>query len=232
MTATPCKQTLQKATNFLPSSEWRISIFFHLILVVVVTLAYKSKPVIHQTTTKVRVVNQSPAQNIRVTPSDLKPITPRTKKIAPQKIPSRAVFGVSRSAITSDLATRGIETKAGNTLAKDPDQLELRPEDEGAMPTPTDEFLVDKMPRQLNQISVAYPPSAKQKKIQGTVVLQVLIDEQGKVRNVTLISGPDEELNQTALAAVQRLTFEPATASGAPVAVSITIRHQFILENE
>ena len=121
----------------------------------------------------------------------------------------RPVFGLSRQSITSP---NGIEVKAGNTVAKTPDDLKLRPEDEGAVPEPVDEFLVSQMPVLANEYRIPYPPEAKKKGVQGSVVMDIIVDEKGVVRDAKLVSGPGEGLNEAALEAVKKFKFSPALA--------------------
>jgi bla regulator protein blaR1 len=62
----------------------------------------------------------------------------------------------------------------------------------------------------------SYPADAKIKGIQGTVVVEVLIDEQGGVTKVEAVSGP-EELRPTAETYAGTWTFEPCLVNGRPV---------------
>jgi TonB family protein len=74
-----------------------------------------------------------------------------------------------------------------------------------------------------------YPPDAKAARVSGTVVVQVEIDESGRVAKAEAISGPEmlrEAAEQAALAA----SFAPTRLSGEPVRVSGTITYNFVLE--
>jgi len=140
----------------------------------------------------------------------------------------RKVFGTTRSALTSDAST--LVAKAGNTVAKAPDAEKLRPEDEAALPIPADEFLVTAMPRLVGDRRVPYPPEAKKAGIQGSVVFDLLIDDQGRVREAKLVQGPGFGLNEAALQAVRELRFEPARVQERSVAVRIRYAYRFVLE--
>jgi periplasmic protein TonB len=67
-----------------------------------------------------------------------------------------------------------------------------------------------------------YPPEAKKAKIQGTVVLDVVISKEGNIENLRVISGP-QELQQSALDAVRQWTYKPYLLNGDPVEVKTTV---------
>jgi TonB family protein len=151
---------------------------------------------------------------------------PEPKKV--EKKQPRAVFGLSRKSITSDQT--GEEVKLGNTVAKTPDQEKLKPEDADQLPVPTEEYLVTRMPELAQEVRVPYPAEARRKGLQGAVVMDLLIDESGKVREAKLVQGPEESLNQAALSAVHGFLFRPALIQDKPVAVRIRYAYRFVLE--
>jgi protein TonB len=53
----------------------------------------------------------------------------------------------------------------------------------------------------------------------GTVVLNVLVDENGAVDEVEIIRGVSNELNEAAVRAVKSWTYEPAEKDGVAVKV-------------
>ena len=74
----------------------------------------------------------------------------------------------------------------------------------------------------------AWPESAKQQEIEGTVELDVRIDEAGHVADARVISGP-EALSDAALDAVKRYVYKPTLLNGKPVIVLTTIKIRFAL---
>jgi TonB family protein len=67
-----------------------------------------------------------------------------------------------------------------------------------------------------------YPPDAKKAKIQGKVVLSVMISKNGNVENIRALSGPPE-LQQSAIDAVRQWTYKPYLLNGDPVEVKTTV---------
>lgn len=82
-----------------------------------------------------------------------------------------------------------IAVKKGNTLAKEVDQTVLNDSDSDALPSPTEEYLVSDMPQVLSEVKPVYPKEAKEKELEGSVVMDILIDATGRVRQVSVIEG-------------------------------------------
>jgi periplasmic protein TonB len=73
-----------------------------------------------------------------------------------------------------------------------------------------------------------YPPLAKQARIQGTVTVQVLIDEKGNVVSATPVSG-HPFLVHAAKAAALQARFSPTMYGDQPVKVSGLITYNFLI---
>ncbi len=72
-----------------------------------------------------------------------------------------------------------------------------------------------------------YPKAARESGASGTVVVRVLIDENGKVISAEAVSGhPD--LREASEEAASRAEFTPTTLAGRPVKVSGTIQYNFV----
>ena len=80
----------------------------------------------------------------------------------------------------------------------------------------------------LAQPQPAYPALAIQARIQGTVVLHAIINRQGEVSELQVISG-HPLLVQAALEAVRRWRYQPTQLNGDPVEVDTTITVSFVL---
>jgi periplasmic protein TonB len=73
-----------------------------------------------------------------------------------------------------------------------------------------------------------YPAIAKAARIQGTVVLQATISQNGLIQNLRVISGPPM-LQQAAIDAVRSWRYKPYLLNGEPVEVETTINVVFNL---
>lgn len=74
----------------------------------------------------------------------------------------------------------------------------------------------------LKKVTPKYPEDAKKAGIQGTVKLDAIIDKEGHVDHLTVVSGP-EVLRQSALDAVRQWEYKPYLLNGEPVSVKTTI---------
>lgn len=73
-----------------------------------------------------------------------------------------------------------------------------------------------------------YPDAARRMAMSGTVIVEVVIDEQGKVISARATSGP-VSLREAAVQAAQRARFSPTKLSGQPVKVTGVINYKFSL---
>lgn len=72
----------------------------------------------------------------------------------------------------------------------------------------------DKRPRKIKHVNPVYPAEAKEKKIEGTVILEAVVDEGGKVSSLKTISSPDPLLTEAATKAVKQWEYEPFLKDG------------------
>lgn len=68
-----------------------------------------------------------------------------------------------------------------------------------------------------------YPPEAKAKKIQGTVVLDATISKDGAIEHLKVQKSPSELLSKSSIDAVQTWQYRPYLLNGEPVEVTTTI---------
>jgi len=80
----------------------------------------------------------------------------------------------------------------------------------------------------ITQTHPVYPPLARQARIQGTVVLHAIIDKDGKVAQLEVVSG-HPLLVQAALDAVKQWRYKPTLLNGDPVEVDTTIQVTFTM---
>ncbi|HUI42328.1 MAG TPA: TonB family protein [Terriglobia bacterium] len=74
----------------------------------------------------------------------------------------------------------------------------------------------------VKKVQPIYPPEAKNKHIQGEVVLRITVEKDGRVSNVEFVSGP-AELVESALDAVRHWQYEPPAQ--APVVTTVTVNY-------
>ena len=78
-------------------------------------------------------------------------------------------------------------------------------------------------------LNPVYPPAAKEKRIQGPVVLHAIIDKAGHVETIQVVSSPDDQLSKSAVDAVQTWIYKPYLLNGNPMAVETMVTVTFSL---
>jgi protein TonB len=72
-----------------------------------------------------------------------------------------------------------------------------------------------------------YPSELRKANVQGTVTLYAVIHSDGTVRDIRVISSPDERLDGFARDALGRWKFIPASKDGKPVALEAVVMIPF-----
>jgi len=83
----------------------------------------------------------------------------------------------------------------------------------------------------LYRVEPAYPPLAKQARVQGTVVLTAIIDKAGNVQHLQVVSG-HPLLAPAAIEAVKQWRYKPFLLNGQPVEVETTVTVNFNMRSE
>lgn len=105
------------------------------------------------------------------------------------------------------------------------DKMPIEPEAE------TPEFVAyDTPPRPKAIVKPRYPDIAKQAGIEGTVILQLLVETNGKVLKAKVLKSLHPELDKSAIDAAYRTTFYPAKQRDKPVKVWVSYPIRFVLE--
>lgn len=174
---------------------------------------------------------------------------PNTSKPAPRPEPtepSQEVFGVTADSVVA--GGSGVAVRVGNTLAKEMEAQATKPKDVAPLPPappepkpepkpekkkpikPVPVYELSKAPKFKKKIEPKYPAAAKRDGIEGTVQLEVLIDEQGRVRKIRVLKSPGHGLDRAAIAAVSKSRFHPGFVNGKAVPVKIKIPYRFVLD--
>ena len=96
------------------------------------------------------------------------------------------------------------------------------------LPRLGDHVYVEELPEPIRKVAPAYPLAARKAGVSGTVIVQALVDKQGRVRDTRVMKSVPM-LDAAAVAAVRRWVFKPARARGQPVAVWVAVPVRFTL---
>lgn len=154
------------------------------------------------------------------------------------------------SAKASDIppVRRGVTTVIGTSDSNAAAPLPAGPGGTGLVTTPTKVNIADEPPpppaptpprapisggvlngKAINLPKPPYPPIAKQAHASGTVVVQVVIDENGNVISAHAVSG-HPLLQAVSVAAARQARFSPTKLSGQPVKVTGVITYNFVAQ--
>jgi protein TonB len=175
-------------------------------------------------------------QELPPTPTPLPPTNdpPPPTSEAPRKTPQALV--VTGITMESTSEGGGVAVGAGNTLRGAPERTAPAPE--SVKPYKAEQYApaaqVSELPRPLNREALNlrryYPAQAKRSGFEGDVVLRLLIDADGSIAKVDIVSDPGQGLGPAAAQAVRELRFSPAKLNGVAVATTVPFTIHFTLD--
>jgi protein TonB len=84
-------------------------------------------------------------------------------------------------------------------------------------------------PRFLHRADPQYSPEARKKKIQGIVLLSLIVNKDGRTEEIKVIRGLGHGLDEKAVECARQWEFAPAEKDGVPVAVFVNVEVNFHL---
>ena len=139
------------------------------------------------------------------------------------------VFGVTMESLAPTGSGGGVNVRVGNTLMKEPEK-EFTPPEEVKKYKTVKSYEVEKPPTKKRDCRTSYPDEARELGIEGKVILSLEILATGKVGRVKVIRGLGSGLDQAAVNAMKKCSFEPATMGGQPVTTTIRFTYTWILD--
>ncbi len=176
----------------------------------------------------------SPANAGATTPAPVQPAAEQPKK---------PIFGevhLAKPKVSPSRRTQnGGEPDAGIVLTNDdqpdPDALNASlvvGNNQPAAPTPAAPLPVGgdvKQAKLISSVPPTYPTLAKNQHVSGNVLVDALIDANGRVTTMKVVSGPTL-LQQAAMDALKQWKYQPASLDGKPVPMHLTVTLQFRLQ--
>src|SRR5436190_1886570 len=86
-------------------------------------------------------------------------------------------------------------------------------------------------PTLARRVDPQYSDAARRARIQGTVVLEAIVSEDGTVKVNRVVRSLDPGLDQNAMAALEQWQFRPAMKDGKPVKVVLNVEVNFNLSS-
>jgi periplasmic protein TonB len=167
-------------------------------------------------------VSRRVAQELKKMETEMRRLTPADG--APRR--SHPAGATSPSGPPAEPATAPAPTvpapaaEAPTPVVRAPAALQKEAETEPPAAAPREVFPtpeVEIAPKILRVVKPVYPPMALRARMGGTVLLRVLVGENGAALDVQVISGAPGGLTESAVAAVRKWRFTPGQRGGAPV---------------
>ncbi|RYE94867.1 MAG: TonB family protein, partial [Myxococcales bacterium] len=79
-------------------------------------------------------------------------------------------------------------------------------------------------------VDAPYPAEAAKKQVEGSVILQLDVDAEGKVTGVTVVGPAGNGFDEAATEAAKQFVFQPALRDGKPIASRIPYKYSFTLK--
>lgn len=154
--------------------------------------------------------------------------------------PETPVFGATAESVVA--GGTGPAIRVGNTLQKRMEKIytplkkvaPLSPspvapsQPERFDPVPT--YRLSRMPTFEKKVEPIYPEQARRANVEGTVQLEIWLDELGRVRKIRVLKSPGHGLDRAAIKAAATSKFAPGLVNGKPVKVKITVPYRFVLD--
>lgn len=143
--------------------------------------------------------------------------------------PKVVVVGISMSSTST---TGTFNAPVGNTQYGKVADTAAKPEDVKPYSAPKymPSYQVDSQPEVISDFKPEYPPEARKAGIEGTVIIQITVDHEGRVTNLKLVRGLGYGLDEAALQSLRKFRFKPAVKGGEPVSTTINYNFNFWLE--
>ncbi len=182
---------------------------------------------------------------VKVPPPTYKP---RVVRALPDKVPPKQpppterpatgadstdepVFGVSMESTTP--GGNGPSVPVGNTLQTKEPGPPTPPAKVKPLAAPVAVAEVTKMPTVKGRCEGKYTDAAREAGVEGLVVLDLVVDEEGQATQISVVKGLGHGLNEAAVAAIRKCRFEPGEKGGKPVAVRLrAFKVRFFLDDD
>jgi protein TonB len=86
-------------------------------------------------------------------------------------------------------------------------------------------------PRLIDRVEPSYPPMAVSAHLQGIVILEAIVNEEGRVTEVKVLRSVNPLLDKEALNAVRQWRYAPVILNGTPVKFVLSVSLSFSLQN-
>jgi periplasmic protein TonB len=186
---------------------------------------------------RVARVPKRPAQDLPPPLARTRPLPPAAPPPPSREAPQTTPEPVVLPGITLESTSQGgsVAVPAGNTLYAQPSRNPSEPGE--AKPYKAERYVAASQVNELpsvegrpDSLRPFYPEAARQRGVEGDVVLRLLIDADGSLAKVDVIGDPGAGLGAAGARAIRQFRFRPGKVGGQPVATTITYVLHFVLD--
>jgi periplasmic protein TonB len=148
---------------------------------------------------------------------------------APEKALAPAVPKVAKSTASAATVTRAKGKESGTAAALRRKSVPSAPPDATAQAAPPEPAAIDTTlvpPKLLKSVAPVYPPEAMENYITGDVRVDAVVEPDGKIGAMKILTGP-APLRQAAMDALKQYEYAPATQGGKAVEAHVTATVKF-----
>lgn len=163
------------------------------------------------------------------------PPPPQTPAIPPPKKIERQSADTPKPSLKLSPPTLPLPTEfAGGDIALNVESVSTPPSAGDAFIPALDVFdisEVDAPPKRLDDMKPEYPLWAKRKGIEGSVAVEFLLTDKGKIEDIKITESiPEKVFDSAVIESVKQWQYAPAARKGKPVYVRMKVNIQFELE--
>jgi TonB family protein len=163
------------------------------------------------------------AWRFSVGPAPIAPVEPKPAEAQVQPTPAAAPEPAPAPATAPEPTTQVAKSQASAEPAPAPPTSSEPPAERVVVPANVTAASI------VSQTRLDYPAQARAKRIQGEVVLHAIIDKEGKISEVQILSG-DDTLAQSAVESVRQWRYKPMLVDSEPKEVDTIITVTFSLQ--
>ena len=171
-----------------------------------------------------------PPENRPPPPPDVPPPPTTEAKNVTQNVQTLTGFKLESTVNSGTWAAPVGNTMYGTPSRTAPDPATVKPyKAERYAPAVQLQELPSVLNRDAVDIRKFYPPDALKREFEGEVVLRLLIDSDGSLAKVDVISDPGQGLGQAAVRAIREFRFSPGKLNGTAVATTVPFTIRFVI---
>jgi protein TonB len=160
-----------------------------------------------------------PAQTAVPTSEPPKEAPPSERPASTSDTTDTPAFGISLESTSQGGAGPGM--RVGNTLQVQPKAGASAAAKAQPLATPVQAYEVTRMPLPKGRCSGKYTEEAREAAIEGTVLLDLVVGEDGRTRDITVVTGLGHGLTEAAVSALKACRFTPGERDGKAVPVRV-----------